>query len=101
LIDPSRFVYVSYYGHDELIDIIRDELVLHGFGEKQIIFEKPAKFAQVGDYFAVYMPNTKILSVDRVGKAKTLSYGEMSTGDFVQSDKFIFSVDLSKRIRTK
>ena len=101
MIDPSRFVYVSYYGHDELIDIIRDELVLHGFGEKQIIFEKPAKFAQVGDYFAVYMPNTKILSVDQVGKAKTLSYGEMSTGDFVQSDNFVFSVDLSKRIRTK
>jgi len=101
LIDPSRFVYVSYYGHDELIDIIRDELVLHGFGEKQIIFEKPAKFAQVGDYFAVYMPNTETLSVDRVGKAKTLSYGGMSTGDFVESDNFVFSVDLSKRIRTK
>jgi len=94
MIDPSRFVYVSFHGHDELIDIIRDELVLHGFNEKQIIFEKPAKFAQVGDYFAVYMPNTKTLYVDEVGKAKTLSYG-MSQGDFVSSKKFLFSIDLS------
>jgi len=98
MIDPSRFVYVSYHGHDELKDIIRDELVLHGFNEKQIIFEKPAKFAQIGDYFAVYMPNTQTLYVDQVGKIETLSYGGTERGEFVQSDNFVFSVDLSKRI---
>lgn len=98
MIDPSRFVYVSYHGHDELVDIIRDELVLHGFSEKQIIFEKPAKFAQVGDYFAVYSPGSQTLYVDQVGKTETVSYGGMERGEFVQSDNFIFSVDLSNRI---
>ena len=98
MIDPSRFVYVTLNRHDELKDIVRDELVLHGFDSKQIIFEKPPKFAQVGDYFAVYMPNAKKLYVDEVGKATTLSYGGMSRSDFVQSKNFVFSVDLSKRI---
>ncbi len=94
MIDPSRFVYVALNRHDELKDIVRNELVLHGFDSKQIIFEKPAKFAQVGDYFAIYMPNTKTLYVDEVGKAKTLAYG-MSQGDYVESENFLFSLDLS------
>ncbi|MCH9047933.1 MAG: hypothetical protein IH836_03145 [Proteobacteria bacterium] len=59
-------------------------------------FEKPAKFAQVGDYFAVYMPNTKKLYVDQVGKATTLTHG-LSESDWVQSDNFIFSVDISEK----
>ncbi len=96
MIDPSRFVYVTLNRHDELKDVVRDELVLHGFGSKQILFEKPAKFAQVGDYFAVYMPNTKKLYVDQVGKATTLSHG-LRESDLVQSDNFIFSVDLSEK----
>ena len=97
MIDPSRFVYVTLNRHDELKEIVRDELVLHGFNEKQILFEKPAKLAQVGDYFAVYMPSSKKLYVDEVGKATTLSHG-MSESNWVQSENFLFSVDLSNRI---
>jgi len=97
MIDSSRFVYVTLNRYDELKDIVRDELMLHGFDSKQIIFEKPAKFAQVGDYFAVFMPNTKKLYVDQVGKATTLTYG-LSESDLIESDNFIFSVDLSNRV---
>ena len=96
MIDPSRFVYVTLNRHDELKDVVRDELISRGFGSKQILFEKPAKFAQVGDYFAVYMPNTKKLYVDQVGKATTLTHG-LSESNLVQSDNFIFSVDLSEK----
>ena len=96
MIDPSRFVYVTLNRHDELKDVVREELVLRGFGNKQILFEKPAKFAQVGDYFAVYMSNTKKLYVDQVGKATTLTHG-LSESDWVQSDNFIFSVDISEK----
>jgi len=98
MIDPSRFVYVTLNRHDELKDIVRDELVLHGFESKQILFQPPAKFAQIGDYFAIYMPNTKKLYVDEVGKATTLSYG-LSESNWVQSENFLFSVDLSERIK--
>lgn len=97
MIDPSRFVYVTLNRHDELKDIVRDELVLRGFDSKQIIFEKPAKFAQVGDYFAVYMPNTKKLYVDEVGKAKTLTYGMTERSDWVESVNFLFSVDMNEK----
>ena len=97
MIDPSRFVYVDLNRHDKLKEIIRNELVLRGFDSKQIIFEKPAKFAAVGDYFAIYMPNSKTLYVDEVGQAKTLSYG-MSQGDFVSSSNFLFSIDLSDKV---
>lgn len=98
MIDPSRFVYVALNRYDELKDIVRDELVLHGFDVKQIIFEKPAKFAQVGDYFAMYMPNTKKLYVDEVGKATTLTQGMTERSDWVESVNFVFSIDLSERI---
>lgn len=94
MIDPSRFVYVTLNRHDELKDVVKDELVLRGFASKQILFEKPAKFAQVGDYFAVYVPNTKKLYVDQVGKTTTLTHG-LRESDWVQSENFIFSVDLS------
>ena len=97
MIDPSRFVYVTLNRHDELKNIVRNELILHGFDSKQIIFEKPAKFAQVGDYFAVYMPNTKTLYVDEVGKATTLTHG-MTESNWVQSENFLFSIDLFDRI---
>ena len=97
MIDPSRFVYVTLNRHDELKDIVRNELVLHGFDEKQIIFEKPAKFAQIGDYFAMYMPSSKTLVVDEVGKTTTQTHG-MSESYWVQSSNFVFSVDLSDKI---
>ena len=100
MIDPSRFVYVTLNRHDELKDIVRDELVLHGFDSKQIIFEKPAKFAQVGDYFAIYMSSSKKLYVDEVGKATTQTHG-MTESYWVQSDNFLFSVDLSERIKNE
>ncbi len=98
MIDPSRFVYVELNRHDELKDIVRDELVLHGFNVKQIIFEKPAKFANIDDYFAVYTPNTKKLYVDVVGKAETKS-NELGQMNLVQSKKSVFSVDLSDKIK--
>jgi len=97
MIDPSRFVYVTLNRHDELKYIVKDELVLHGFNEKQIIFEKPALFAQKGDYFAVYMPSSKKLYVDEVGKATTQSHG-ISESNWVQSENFVFSIDLSKKL---
>ena len=94
MIDPSRFVYITLNGHDELKEIVREELLLHGFAIRQIIFEKPAKFANVGDYFAVYMPSNKTLYVNEVGKATTKSQ-EVGLTDWVESRKFVFSVDLS------
>lgn len=97
MIDPSHFVYVTLNRHDELKDIIKNELVLHGFDKKQIIFEKPAKFAQLGDYFAIYMPSSKKLYVDQVGKTSTQTHG-LSESNWVESDNFIFSVDLSDKI---
>lgn len=97
MIDPSRFVYVALNRHDELKDLVKEVLIEHGFNKKQILFQPPSKLAPKGDYFAVFMPNTKKLYVDEVGKAQTLAYG-MSRGDLVQSENFLFSVDLSDRI---
>ena len=98
MIDPSRFVYVTLNRHGELEDIVRNELIKRGFHERQILFQKPALFAQVGDYFAIYMPNTKTLYVDQVGKATTLSHG-MSESNWIHSDNFVFSVNLSDKIK--
>ncbi len=97
MIDPSRFVYVTLNRHDKLKNVVRDELVLYGFEEKKIIFEKPSKFANIDDYFAVYIPDTKKLYVDVVGKAETKS-NELGQMDLVQSKKSVFSVDLSSKI---
>ncbi len=97
MIDPSRFVYVTLNRHDKLKNVVRDELVLYGFEEKKIIFEKPSKFANIDDYFAVYVPDTKKLYVDEVGKAETKS-NELGQMDLVQSKKSVFSVDLSSKI---
>ena len=100
MIDPSRFVYVAMNRHDELEDLVRDVLIEHGFNEKQILFQPPSKLAPKGDYFAVFMPNTKMFIINRVGKATTLSFG-MSEGHMVNADEIVFSIDLSDRIRNQ
>lgn len=97
MIDSSRFVYVTLNKYQWLEDLVRYVLIEHGFNDKQILFQPPSKFAPKGDYFAVFMPNTKMLHVSRVGEAKTLRFG-MSEGDIVQADEVVFSIDLSDRI---